>query len=258
MITAAVLILIVSAVAEYWWRHFRGKTEKQVASPRRRFVSALVAVCVAAGAAVAFGHAFRAARVVSTSMVPTILPADRLWVNKLAGAPRRGDVIVFHRGSEGDLVKRVIGLPGDKISMVDSRAVVNGQELESCDAGTYTWLAADKSSRGHLVVEWSDGRAWLAVHQPGPQHMEQYTVQPGELFVLGDNRGVSNDSRTFGAVPLADVDGRVEHVLFGAGRDGAFDRGSLWRRLGTELHLTGVDLAPLQAGVERCLNAKTR
>jgi signal peptidase I len=256
MITAAVLILIVSAVAEYWWRHFRGKRE--ISSPRRRIVSSLVVFSVAAFAAVAFGHAFRAARVVSTSMVPTILPADRLWVNKLAGAPARGDVIVFHRGAEGDLVKRVIGLPGDKVSMIDSRAVVNGQELESCDAGTYTWLGAYKSSRGHLVVERSEGRAWLTVHQPGPQHMDEYTVQPGELFVLGDNRGVSNDSRTFGPVPLADVDGRVEHVLFGAGRDGAFDRGSLWRRLGTELHLTGVDLAPLHAGVERCLNAKAR
>jgi signal peptidase I len=257
MITAAVLILIASAVAEYWWQHFRGKREK-LSSPRRRIVSMVAAVAVAAGAAVAFGHAFRAAHVVSTSMVPTILPADRLWVNKLRGAPGRGDVVVFHKGADGDLVKRVIGLPGDKISMIDSRPVLNGQEIESCDAGTYTWLGADKSSRGHLVVEWLDGRVWLTVHQPGPQHMDEYTVQPGELFVLGDNRGVSNDSRSFGPVPLTDLDGRVEHVLFGAGRDGAFDRGSLWRRLGTELHLTGVDLAPLQAGVERCLNAKTR
>jgi signal peptidase I len=200
-------------------------------------------------------------------MVPTILPSDRLWVDRLAHPtaqpPHRGQIIVFrHRGdgdTDGDsgaLVKRVIGLPGDRITMIDSRPVINGRVVPSCDAGSFVYYGTTQSSRGHLVVEWLEGEAYLTIHELGPHQFDEYEVKPGEVFVLGDNRGVSNDSRSWQhgrGVALADIEGRVERVLFGADRGGRLDLGRLWRRLGTDLHVTGVDLAPLRAGIERCL-----
>jgi signal peptidase I len=220
---------------------------------RRRWPIAIAAALTAAG----LGFWARPVRVASTSMLPTILPADRLWVDRLHRAPRRGDVIVFHhRGEEeGELVKRVIGLPGDRVAMHGSLPVVNGDELPSCDAGTFVWFGATRSSRGHLVVEWLDGRAHLAIHAAGPHAFADYVVQPGELFVLGDNRGVSNDSRSWAqpGVAFADVEGTVAHVLFGADRAGAIDLGRVGQKIGTALQVPGVDLAPLRERVEKCL-----
>jgi signal peptidase I len=219
----------------------------------------LLLVAVAALAGLAFRHAFFAARVLSTSMVPGIVPGDRLWVSAIGRAtPRRGEVIVFrHRGDgeSGALVKRVIGLPGDRIAMRDSVPIIDGREVPSCDAGTFIYFAATKSSRGRLMVEELDGRAWLSVHAPGPHDFAEYVVKPGEVFVLGDNRGVSNDSRSWpsAGVALGDIEGKVEHVLWGEDRAGAIDLGRVWRRLGTGLRIGGVDVAPLREGIERCL-----
>jgi signal peptidase I len=272
IMVAAATLLLFSALAEYWSGPLFGAppvaqgTEHE-RSHARRVLPTLVAMAVAAVVAVAVGHLFRTARVVSTSMVPTILPADRLWVDRLGSAtkhlPRRGEIIVFrHRGdgdadgADGALVKRVVGLPGDRISMIDSRPVLNGEEVPSCDAGTFVYLGAGRASRGHLVVEWLDRRPYLTVHEPGPQHMTEYIVKPGELFVLGDNRGVSNDSRSWHSGPgvaLGDVEGRVAHVLYGADRAGRLDGERWWRSLGIELHVSGVDLTPLRAGIEACL-----
>lgn len=266
VVVAGVALLSFGALAEYWREHLLGTPS--VERPRRRrlgtLVSTLLAVGVSAVAAIAFGQAFRSARVLSTSMVPTILPFDRLWVDKLGREqpPHRGEVIVFqHRGDGADgeggaLVKRVIGLPGDHVSMIGSRPVLNGHEVPSCDAGTFVYFGASRTSRGHLVVEWLDERAYLAIYEPGPQHFDEYDVKPGEVFVLGDNRGVSNDSRNWqsgGGVAFADIEGRVGQVLFGADRAGRLDLSGSWRRLGTDLHLTGVDLQPLRAGIDRCL-----
>jgi signal peptidase I len=229
----------------------------------RRLFTLLVPVAVAAICGLLFRQAFRPAKVMSTSMVPTILPSDHLWVERLGRAtgrpPRRGEVIVFrHRafGESGTLVKRVIGLPGDRVAMVDSRPVLNGHEVPGCNAGTYAWFGASRASRGHLVVEWLDGQAYLTVHAPGPQRFDEYVVKPDEVFVLGDNRGVSNDSRNWQegrGVAFAEIEGRVAHVLFGTDRRGRFDLERLWRPLGTDLQLAGVDIGPLRAGIARCL-----
>ena len=271
LLVAAVTLLGFCALAEYWSGAILGARPVEAGRAPRLWPT-LVAMAVAAVVAVAAGHAFRAARVVSTSMVPTILPGDRLWVDRLGDAtkrlPRRGELIVFrHRGDgdadgeDGALVKRVIGLPGDRIAMIDSRPLLDGQELPSCDAGTFVYLGASRVSRGHLVVEWLDGRPYLTIHEPGPQQLTEYVVKPGELFVLGDNRGVSNDSRSWQGGPgvaLGDVEGRVAHVLFGADRGGRLDGERWWRSLGTDLHVSGVDVTPLRAGIESCLKRQIK
>ncbi len=270
LVLAAAVFLLFSLLVGYWSAHLPGArpVERRPLS-RRGTVLVVLAVTVAALAGVAVAQAFRPAGIVSTSMVPTILPGDRVCVDKLAFAadrpPRRGDVIVFRHSGDGEgeggaLVKRVIGIPGDHITMIDSHPVVNGVAVPSCDAGTFVYLGKSRVSRGRLAVEWLDGHAYLTVQDRGPHVFSGHDVEPGEVFVLGDNRGVSNDSRSWqggAGVAFADIEGRVGRVLFGEDRHGRLDRGRLWTPLGTELHLPGVDLAPLRAGIERCLATST-
>jgi signal peptidase I len=135
----------------------------------------------------------QATRVYGQSMEPNLHTDQRLVVEKLSynrqirqilglSGPKRGDVIVIRLQSQGDelLIKRVIGLPGDIVEIHDGRVFVNGQALnEPYLAGTTSGFYAST------------------------------TVPPLQVFVLGDNRGFSNDSRSFGTIPLEDVVGRA-------------------------------------------------
>jgi signal peptidase I len=255
--------LLFSALVRVWLP----RPARHVASPASSRLLLVVGVAAAAGAGLLLRRTgFESVQVVSASMLPSVLPGDRLLVDKRAGAPRRGEVIVFRAPEAGegpgDLVKRVIGLPGDRITMDGARPVINGQAVRSCDAGLYVYFGpgGDRLTRGRLMVEWLEGSAGphLAVHEPGAPGFVSYLVPPGELFVLGDNRGLSNDSRSWrggrgAGVPLGQVQGRVRRVVAGRRRDGHLDPGRLWQALGTELDLSGVDIASLRAGVARCL-----
>ena len=122
------------------------------------------------------------------------------------------------------------------------------------------YLSQDRFTRGRLAVETLDGQRYLAVHEPAAPSFVRYKVQPGEVFVLGDNRGLSNDSRSWNdqrgrGVPLAAIEGRAGRVLIGRHRDGRSDLGRLLQPLGTRVHLPEVDVAGLQAGIDRCLAA---
>ncbi|MEI6156857.1 MAG: signal peptidase I [Atribacterota bacterium] len=130
----------------------------------------------------------------STSMVPTLIPGQRIMVAKFLYRftdPQRGDIIVFQKptgvegGQEGErLVKRLIGVPGDQLKLSDGRVFINGQSL----SGT-------KFERTYFP----DG-------QFGTQEL---TVPPDSYFVLGDNSGVSYDSRFWGFVPRKNILGRA-------------------------------------------------
>lgn len=120
------------------------------------------------------------------SMEPALLDGQRLLVNKLAyhfSSPQRGDIVVFHapRGSEDkDLVKRIIGLPGEKVEVRRGRVYINDEFLQESylpRTGTYSW---------------------------GPR-----IVGPEEYFVLGDNRENSSDSHTWGMLPANLIVGKV-------------------------------------------------
>lgn len=123
-------------------------------------------------------------RVENVSMKPTLLPDERLLVNKLAyrfGEVKRGDIIVFHfpANPSEDYIKRVIGLPGDRIHIRDGKVFVNGRELEE------DYISAPVMYNGEWVVP------------------------PDSLFVLGDNRNQSSDSHSWGFVPLQNVIGKA-------------------------------------------------
>ena len=135
----------------------------------------------------------QATRVYGQSMEPNLHTDQRLIVEKLSynryvrqyfglNGPQHGDVVVIHLRTQGNelLIKRVIGLPGDVIEIRDSQVFVNGQPLKE------PYLPG------------------VTLGYYGP-----VTVPPLQIFVLGDNRSFSNDSRNFGTVPLEDVVGRA-------------------------------------------------
>jgi signal peptidase I len=128
-------------------------------------------------------------RVESISMQPTLYPGDYVIVNKLAyrfgGSPERGDVIVFRYPPNPEAIpyiKRVIGLPEDQVHIADGKIYINGQLM----------------LEPYLKVTTNRGGDW--------------TVPAGNLFVMGDNRNNSSDSRTWGFVPLENIIGRAEVI----------------------------------------------
>ncbi|MEI5906482.1 signal peptidase I [Bacillus spongiae] len=128
--------------------------------------------------------------VIGQSMVPTIRDGNKLIVNKIGyfiGDIDRFDIVVFHANGEEDYVKRVIGVPGDTIQYQNDVLYVNGEpQDEPYLDQSKKQLLFDRLT-GDLTVE----------------------VPEGKLFVLGDNRRGSTDSRHFGFVDIDDVVGEV-------------------------------------------------
>lgn len=123
-------------------------------------------------------------RVDGYSMEPTLHTGEFVIVNKLAyklGSPKVGDVIVFRypRDPEQEYIKRVIGLAGDKIIIINGMVSVNGQPLEE------PYIAAP------------------------PNYQSDWNVPENSLFVLGDNRNNSSDSHNWGPVPMEHVIGKA-------------------------------------------------
>jgi signal peptidase I len=141
-------------------------------------------------------------RIASGSMLPTLRAGDQVLVDKRAyrGAlPRRGDLVVFHAPRSGDVtLKRTVGLPGDTVAIEDGVLVVNGRRQ---------------------TEPYADPDAIDSVYF-GPVR-----VRAGSVFVMGDNRADSIDSRDYGAVPRSDLMGRVAVRLWPPARWGDPNRG---------------------------------
>jgi signal peptidase I len=260
----------------------RAASSKQARSPRAAAMTVLGLVATVAAVFAVRARLVESYRVTSASMLPTLEPADVIAANKLAYAsdnatlPARGDVVVFASASVGlppgaaraypeMLVKRVIGLPGDRIEIEEGTPVINGWRVPSCDAGLYLYVLPDGAGdtvQGRAHVEFLAGRAYLVVHQfRSPGMKEPYVVKPGEVFVLGDNRANSLDSRSWnegrgGGLPLEGVRGRAQWFLVGTRRSGDADLSRFLRPVDTmqsRLRLEGVDVSDLQKGIERCM-----
>lgn len=168
----------------------------------------------------------------SNSMNPTLLKYDLLFADKrynrigAINAVQRGDIAIFIYPDSRNtyFIKRIIGLPGDKVKIKGADVAINGQSLRhSTITGAHGLLVTETSGERHWQVFWNNQQAQL------PQ--TDLTVPHGEVFVMGDNRTDSNDSRFFGTVPLQDVVGKARQIWFSA--EGNTIR---WERIGTALH----------------------
>ena len=187
-------------------------------------------------------------KIPSGSMIPTLLVGDFILVNKYTygirlpvinkkiidlNEPERGDVIVFRYPDDPtiDYIKRVVGLPGDKVAYLNKRLIINGREMPLKDAGEY--LLRDKiqylkrytetlGKTGHaIVVDTGETAATPYAKQFPLRENCNYnndgvvcTVPPGHYFMMGDNRDNSSDSRVWGFVPEANIVGKAFFIWF--------------------------------------------
>ena len=144
----------------------------------------------------------------SPSMSPTLVANDRVLVNKLSYRfhdVNRGDVVVFERpptespSEIKDLIKRVVALPGERISIVDGKVAINGRAL--------------KEPYVHGLQTIYDGSCSV-VDMPGLGTAAGYKVPDGRLFVMGDNRINSHDGRCFGPISEDLVVGRAFLIMW--------------------------------------------
>ena len=167
----------------------------------------------------------------SGSMQPTIEIGDRVIVNKMAydlripltnislkkmSEPNRGDIIVFEsEAANNRLIKRVIGLPGDNISMHDEVLTINGKQIN------YQAISA-KNLHNQAIENLIGLKHIVKYDQTKSTHLASFknvTVPADHYLVLGDNRRNSADSRVYGFVPRDELKGKAEIVAFSLNYD---------------------------------------
>lgn len=170
-------------------------------------------------------------RIPSNSMMPTLLTGDFILVNKFTyglrlpinnhkfvtlGEPERGDVVVFRppHHPEQDWIKRVMGLPGDRISYRDNVVSINGEPLPYESLGPYQGTGKGiEMSGAEELREQIPGREHLVLERTrlpfSDQGEGEWVVPPGHYFVMGDNRDNSEDSRYWGFLPEQNLRGKA-------------------------------------------------
>ena len=191
-------------------------------------------------------------RIPSGSMLPSLLIGDFILVNKYTygvrlpvvnskildiGAPKRGDVMVFR--FPGDLslnyIKRVVGLPGDRILYKDKKLYVNDVLMEQTALDSYSYgEGGERHTALRRLQEKLDGVVHDILLADGLDHMPEITVPQGQYFVMGDNRDRSNDSRYWGTVPERNIVGKAFMIWFSW--DIANGGGVIWNRIGDTIH----------------------
>jgi signal peptidase I len=148
--------------------------------------------------------------------------------------PRRGDVAVFHMAKDASVayVKRVIGLPGDRVQMVDGVLVINGEPVERELLPDDPGLGLPTGAHGYAETLPNGRRYEILDLEPDGfvDNTPVFDVPTGQYFVLGDNRDNSTDSRinTFGFVPRSGFIGKAETIIL----SWSMDTGAMrWKRL---------------------------
>lgn len=172
-------------------------------------------------------------KVPTGSMAPTLLPGDFIFAYRLpyglkipfsnhkvaTSLPERGDVVVFSYPEQPQIsyVKRVIGLPGDRIQIEKGKLILNGETLKY-EASTQVLPDTIDPDLFQMVQEKhveeasEKPRLLIVAKSPKTQNFGPLIVPPNHIFLLGDNRDSSDDSRYWGTVPMERVDGRVTWI----------------------------------------------
>jgi len=184
----------------------------------------------------------------SGSMIPTLLVGDFIFVNKMSYGlripftdpgrvhklwerpPKRGDVVVFINPQHPDVdyVKRVVGLPGDRIDIRENVLYVNGVEQKRVEVGDYTYkdhseyTDSDIDVVARMYIENLDGHRHPILVRKDPvfQRAGSFVVEEGRVFMMGDNRDNSADSRVeggIGQIPFSYIKGRASVIWISFG-----------------------------------------
>ncbi|KZE38178.1 S26 family signal peptidase [Bhargavaea cecembensis] len=136
------------------------------------------------------------------SMMPTLEDGDKMIVNKIGytiGEPERFDIVVFHAPEQKDYIKRVIGLPGDHIEYRDDQLFINGEAYDEPYLDEYKEAVTDGTLTEDFTLE---------------DKIQRETVPEGHVFVMGDNRRFSKDSRHIGVIPFDEIIGSTSLIFW--------------------------------------------
>ncbi len=227
---ATVIIYLYSPIDAYAIAKRAGPDYKLKEYNRASLYWLLVAMQLTYPVALTWGvreYVYEAVLIPVRSMSPNFLAGDRILVNKRPfrdGFPERGDVVVF-RTPPSEVghtwIKRVIGLAGDRIVIKGREIEVNGKKLERERVPTESIAQIRKQVEGYVYYESHAGRRYRVLYTDGPLHESiagefDVTVPERSVFVLGDNRDRSRDSRNIGSIHVGDVIGYVDYIYFPA------------------------------------------
>lgn len=185
-------------------------------------------------------------KIPSGSMTPTLLIGDFILVNKFAygirlpvlnkkvfdvALPKRGDVFVFRYPKDPtiDYIKRVVGLPGDRIGYFNKTLYINGEVAAQTPLGLYTGSSSGFASANLMQEALPQSQHPILVNPARPSLEGEFIVPEGHYFAMGDNRDNSNDSRYWGFVPEQNLVGKAFFIWMN------WDNGINWQRIGTPI-----------------------
>lgn len=252
------LIIITAITGIIWlcdWLYMllfnkKNYDSKNVSTPilvdysRSLFPILLIVICVRT-------LVFEPFRVPTGSLEPTILPGDFIIANKFtygtkipltnitlnAKKPERGDIVVFHTPVDNKtwLVKRVIGLPGDHISYINKKLIINDKEI------IYKFINNSRDTNDGIIhwnvnvyeEELSNNHTHKIYINPNLPSLEfkDLVVPTNQYFVMGDNRDNSDDSRYWGFLPINNIAGKVSTIFFSTDEYNFWH--IRWHRIGT-------------------------
>ena len=203
--------------------------------------------------------AYQPFNIPSGSMIPTLLVGDYLFVSKfsygysrfsipfglnffsgriLNNEPVRGDVAVFRHPPQNkeDFIKRIVGIPGDRIMVVNGLLHINGLPVKKIKIkNPELEIRAGKNHRSSEYIETlPNGKSYKvreSLGNTGPyDNTPEYIVPDGHYFALGDNRDNSNDSRSWGYIPQQNLIGRAEFIFFSTDGTAGWFKPWMWPR----------------------------